>query len=179
MLDMEDEASGERSTLKLGLPFLMIAKMNIDVHAKTLSMEFANTYVKFNIIKALKHPAKDHSIFSIGAIDGLMEEYFRLGTGHASLADFVNILDIIDYFCIVAEPAEIAPHNQQEAGSDSSLKESQQIEAKFNFEHLSLLSDRVGQPTPSTQEKYVSPQPQTTELKSLPEHLKYTYLGDN
>ncbi|RDY06454.1 Retrovirus-related Pol polyprotein, partial [Mucuna pruriens] len=33
--------------------------------------------------------------------------------------------------------------------------------------------------TPSTQEKYVSPQLQTTELKSLPKHLKYAYLGDS
>ncbi|RDX86966.1 hypothetical protein CR513_31634, partial [Mucuna pruriens] len=39
--------------------------------------------------------------------------------------------------------------------------------------------DRVGQTTPSTQEKYVSPQLQITELKPLPEHLKYAYLGDN
>ncbi|RDX96190.1 hypothetical protein CR513_21179, partial [Mucuna pruriens] len=43
----------------------------------------------------------------------------------------------------------------------------------------SLLLDRVRQLTPSTQEKYVSPQPQTTELKSLPERLKYAYLGNN
>ncbi|RDX86912.1 hypothetical protein CR513_31693, partial [Mucuna pruriens] len=40
----------------------------IDVHAKTLSMEFKDTSVKFNIFEALKHPAKGHSSFSI---DGL------------------------------------------------------------------------------------------------------------
>ncbi|RDX64413.1 Retrovirus-related Pol polyprotein from transposon opus, partial [Mucuna pruriens] len=158
VLDMKDEASGERSTLILGLSFFMTAKTKIDIHAKTISMEFGDTYMKFNIIEALKHPAEDHSIFSIGTIDGLMEEYFRLGTGHASLADF--------------EPAQIVPHSQQEARSDSSLKEFQQTEAESDFKHPSLLSDRVSQSTPSTQEKYVSPQPQTTELKSLPEHLK-------
>ncbi|RDX95018.1 hypothetical protein CR513_22509, partial [Mucuna pruriens] len=92
VVDMEDESSRERSTLILGLPFYMTAKTKIDV--------------KFNIIEALKHPAEDHSIFSIGAIDGLMEEYFRLGTGHASLADFVNISDIIDCFCTVAVKAD-------------------------------------------------------------------------
>ncbi|RDX90905.1 hypothetical protein CR513_27186, partial [Mucuna pruriens] len=49
----------------------------------------------------------------------------------------------------------------------------------IRFGHSSLLLDRVDQPTPSTQEKCVSPQPQTTKLKPLPEHLKYAYLGDN
>ncbi|RDY08188.1 hypothetical protein CR513_07606, partial [Mucuna pruriens] len=88
---MENETSREGSGLILGRSFFMIAKTKIDVHAGTLSMEFGDTYVKFNIFKAQKHPAEEHSIFSIDAIDGLMEEYFRLGTGHASLADFVNI----------------------------------------------------------------------------------------
>ncbi|RDY00674.1 hypothetical protein CR513_16110, partial [Mucuna pruriens] len=79
-----------------------------------------------------------------------MEEYFRIGTGSANLVDFVNI-----------------------------FYESQQIEVKSDSEHPSPLLDRVDQPTPSSQEKYVSPQPQITELKPLPEHLKYAYLGDN
>ncbi|RDX94475.1 hypothetical protein CR513_23145, partial [Mucuna pruriens] len=266
---MEDEPSGEGSALILGRPFFMTAKTKIDVHVGTLSMEFGDTYVKFNIFEELKHPTKDHSIFSIDAIEGLMEEYFQLGTSDASLADFVNIYDVIKCFYTVAtkvnseilsntlyfscledsisnlihcridevlgnsqhakfpvastnesrvkgatnlikpslimgssskrliaaeidsnmqEPtktdsnnqgAETVPHSQQEAGSDSSRKESHQTKAESNSEHPSLLSDRVSQPTPSTQEKYVSPQPQTIELKSLPKHLKYTYLGDN
>ncbi|RDY02056.1 Retrovirus-related Pol polyprotein, partial [Mucuna pruriens] len=80
--------------------------MKIDVHARTLSIEFRDTYMKFNIFEVLKHPVEDHSIFSIDAIDGLMEEYFQLGIGDASLADFVNISDVIDCFCIVAEKAD-------------------------------------------------------------------------
>ncbi|RDX99146.1 hypothetical protein CR513_17825, partial [Mucuna pruriens] len=90
VLDIEDEASREGSALILGRPFLVTTKTKIDIHAGTLSMEFGDTYVKFNIFEVLKHP-KDYSIFSIDAIDGLMEEYFRLGTGDASLVDFVNI----------------------------------------------------------------------------------------
>ncbi|RDX98366.1 hypothetical protein CR513_18727, partial [Mucuna pruriens] len=44
--DMEDEASGEGSAMILGRPFLMTAKTKIDVHARILSMEFRNTFVK-------------------------------------------------------------------------------------------------------------------------------------
>ncbi|RDY14413.1 hypothetical protein CR513_00517, partial [Mucuna pruriens] len=94
VLDMEDEPSGEGFALILGRPFLMTARTKIDVHAGTLSMEFGNTFVKFNIFEALKHPTKDHSIFSIDAIDGLVEDYFRVGTGNANLVDFVDISDL-------------------------------------------------------------------------------------
>ncbi|RDX95959.1 hypothetical protein CR513_21449, partial [Mucuna pruriens] len=39
--------------------------------------------------------------------------------------------------------------------------------------------DKVGQPTPSTEEEVVSPQPSNIVLKPFPEHLKYAYLGDH
>ncbi|RDY12779.1 hypothetical protein CR513_02376, partial [Mucuna pruriens] len=112
----------------------MTARTKIDVYARTLLMEFEDTFVKFNSFEALKHPAEDNSIFSIDSIVGSF---------------------------------------------DSNKKESQQAEAESDSGHSSPLSDRVDQSTPSTQENYVSPQPQTIELKSLPEHLKYAYLGDN
>ncbi|RDX79735.1 hypothetical protein CR513_39808, partial [Mucuna pruriens] len=59
----------------------MTTKTKIEVHAGTLSMEFGDTFVKFNIFEALKHPIEDHSIFSIDAIDELVEDYFQIGTG--------------------------------------------------------------------------------------------------
>ncbi|RDX96805.1 hypothetical protein CR513_20489, partial [Mucuna pruriens] len=45
VLDMEDETSGKGSTLILGRPFLMTTRTKIDVHARTLSMEFGDTLV--------------------------------------------------------------------------------------------------------------------------------------
>ncbi|RDY05285.1 hypothetical protein CR513_10892, partial [Mucuna pruriens] len=74
MLDIEDDASEERSVLILGQPFFMTAKTKIDVHARTLSMEFGDTYVEINIFEALKHPTEDHSTFSMDTIDRLKED---------------------------------------------------------------------------------------------------------
>ncbi|RDY05491.1 hypothetical protein CR513_10669, partial [Mucuna pruriens] len=76
VLDMEDETSGKESTLIIGRPFLMIARTKIDVHVGTLSMEFGDTLVQFNIFEAMKHPTKDHSLFGIDVIEELVEEYF-------------------------------------------------------------------------------------------------------
>ncbi|RDX92440.1 hypothetical protein CR513_25429, partial [Mucuna pruriens] len=42
MLDMKDETPGKGSTLILGQPFLMTVRTKIDVHARTLSMEFGD-----------------------------------------------------------------------------------------------------------------------------------------
>ncbi|RDY05460.1 Retrovirus-related Pol polyprotein from transposon 17.6, partial [Mucuna pruriens] len=71
VLDMEDETLGKGSTLILGRPFLMIARTKIDVHVRTLSMEFGDTLVQFNIFEAMKHPTEDHSLFGIDLIDEL------------------------------------------------------------------------------------------------------------
>ncbi|RDX87505.1 hypothetical protein CR513_31006, partial [Mucuna pruriens] len=78
VLDMEDETFEKGSTLILGRPSLMTAKTKIDVHARTLSMEFGDNLVQFNIFEAMKHPTEDHSLFGIDLIDELVEECLQL-----------------------------------------------------------------------------------------------------
>ncbi|RDY03205.1 hypothetical protein CR513_13229, partial [Mucuna pruriens] len=101
VLDMEDEASGKGFALILGRPFLMMARTMIYVYAGTLSMEFGDTFMKFNIFEALKHPTEDHSIFSIDTIDGLVEEHMQMSTGSANLFEFVEISNILNCFYTV------------------------------------------------------------------------------
>ncbi|RDX60377.1 hypothetical protein CR513_61485, partial [Mucuna pruriens] len=90
MLDMEDKTSGQGSTLILGRPFLMIAKTKINVHVGTLSMEFGDTLVQFNIFEAMKHPTKDHSLFAIDLIDEQVEEYIQLDNHSEDINNFVE-----------------------------------------------------------------------------------------
>ncbi|RDX65430.1 hypothetical protein CR513_55915, partial [Mucuna pruriens] len=75
VLDIRDEAPRKGSILIVGRPFLMTARTKIDMYVGTLSMEFGETFMVFNIFEVLKHPAEDHSIFSIDTIDELIEEY--------------------------------------------------------------------------------------------------------
>ncbi|RDY10372.1 hypothetical protein CR513_05106, partial [Mucuna pruriens] len=49
VLDMKDKTPRKGSTLILGQPFFMTTKTKIDVHAGTLSIEFGDTLVQFNI----------------------------------------------------------------------------------------------------------------------------------
>ncbi|RDY11575.1 Retrovirus-related Pol polyprotein, partial [Mucuna pruriens] len=152
-LDMEDEEPGKGSALILGRPFLMMARTKIDLYVRTLSMEFGDNFVEFKIFDALEHLTKDHSIFSMDTIEGLVEKYVQIDTCSGNLFDFVEISDV--------------------------LNKSQQVEAESNFGQLSSHSGKVGQPTPSTIKGDVSAQSQTTKLKSFSEHLKYAYLGDH
>ncbi|RDX69602.1 hypothetical protein CR513_51258, partial [Mucuna pruriens] len=80
VLDMENEMSEKESTLILGKPFLITARTKIDVHAGTLSMEFSDTLVQFNIFEAMKHPTNDNSLFGIDLLDEILEEYFQLNS---------------------------------------------------------------------------------------------------
>ncbi|RDX79272.1 hypothetical protein CR513_40317, partial [Mucuna pruriens] len=102
-LDMEDETSGKGSTLILGRPFLMIAGTKIDVHVGTLSMEFGDTLVQFNIFEAMKHPTEDHSLFSIDLIDELVEECFQLDSHSEDIDNFTERTDLIGCLGSISE----------------------------------------------------------------------------
>ncbi|RDX65188.1 hypothetical protein CR513_56170, partial [Mucuna pruriens] len=103
VLDVEDNAFGKGSTLILGRPFFMTVRTKIDVHAGTLSMEFVDNLVQFNIFEAMKHPTKDHLLFSIDIMDGLVEEYMQIGTDSADFYNFVEIPNVIDCFNFVED----------------------------------------------------------------------------
>ncbi|RDX80779.1 hypothetical protein CR513_38627, partial [Mucuna pruriens] len=162
------------------------------INARTLWMEFGDTFVQFNNFEALKHPAEDNSIFSIDTIDRLIEEHIQVGTGNANLFDFVEISSIINCFYTVEaiayfeslykidevpeeteiasvnlKGAEIISNSQLEVKSDSIQKESQKLEVESDFRQPCPYSDRVDQLTPSTAEQIIPPQSPTTELNML------------
>ncbi|RDX68938.1 Retrovirus-related Pol polyprotein from transposon 17.6, partial [Mucuna pruriens] len=84
----------------------MIAKTKIDVHAETLSMEFGDTLVQFNIFEAMKHPTEDHSLFGIDLINELVIEHFQLDSNSESISNFAEDTDTIDCFGSLIEVAD-------------------------------------------------------------------------
>ncbi|RDX97133.1 Retrovirus-related Pol polyprotein from transposon 17.6, partial [Mucuna pruriens] len=106
VLDMEEETSGKGSTLILGRPFLMTTKTKIDVHVRTLSMEFDDTLVQFNIFEAMKHPTEDHSLFGIDLLDEIVEEYLQLNSSSEDIEKFAGGTDEISCLGVVDEEAD-------------------------------------------------------------------------
>ncbi|RDX71161.1 hypothetical protein CR513_49522, partial [Mucuna pruriens] len=97
---MEDETSGKGSTLILGRPFLMTARMKIDVHARTLSMEFGDTLVQFNIFDVMKH------LFGIDLIDELVEECLQQDNSNEGISSFAEDTDSIGCLGSLTEEAD-------------------------------------------------------------------------
>ncbi|RDX74954.1 hypothetical protein CR513_45233, partial [Mucuna pruriens] len=64
VLYIVDETSGKGSTLILGT--------KIDMHVGTLSMEFDDNLVQYNIFEAMRHPTKNPLLFRIDVIDELV-----------------------------------------------------------------------------------------------------------
>ncbi|RDX99940.1 Retrovirus-related Pol polyprotein, partial [Mucuna pruriens] len=106
VLDMEDETFWKGSTLILGRPFLMIAKTKIYVHVGTLSMEFGDNLVQFNIFEAMKHPIEDCSLFTIDLIDELVEEHLQLDADNDDISIFDGDTDIFDCLGFITDEAD-------------------------------------------------------------------------
>ncbi|XP_052736704.1 uncharacterized protein LOC128197896 [Vigna angularis] len=75
VLEMEEGFSHGSAPIILGRPFLKTARTKIDVYAGTLSMEFADIVVHFNIFDAMKFPAEDHSLFRIDTLEDIIDEF--------------------------------------------------------------------------------------------------------
>ncbi|RDX93681.1 Retrovirus-related Pol polyprotein, partial [Mucuna pruriens] len=196
VLDMEDKTSGKGSTLILGRPFLMTARTKINVHAGTLSMEFGDTLVQFNIFEAMKHPTEDHSLFGIDIMEELVEEYFQLDSCSAKVEDCAELTESIS--CSKTD------HDEVQEFLDSKDDHSNVSDLAFERELIELINQvyypktsksmnnaevKVAEtkkplpaqlatifttdPRPITEE---SPSLPPVELKPLPNHLKYAYL---
>ena len=72
---MEEGFSHGSVPIILGRPFMKIARTKVDVYAGTLSMEFGDIVVHFNILNAMKHPSEDHSILCAEIIDQIVDNY--------------------------------------------------------------------------------------------------------
>ncbi|KAF1864815.1 hypothetical protein Lal_00031774 [Lupinus albus] len=80
----EEGSSRNTVPIILGRLFLRTARTKIDIHVGTLSMEFDDIVVRFNIFDAMKHPYEDHSVFHVDFLDELINEH---------ISDFIHDSD--------------------------------------------------------------------------------------
>ncbi|RDY13941.1 hypothetical protein CR513_01063, partial [Mucuna pruriens] len=127
VLDMEDETSGKGSTLILECQFFMTTRTKIDVHVRTLLMEFGDNQVQFNIFEVMKYPTEDHSLFSIDIIDELVDEYI------VELSNFVELAYVTDCFNSVKDVFDSInmPNMQDLSDSVDSSKSIQVVDTKI------------------------------------------------
>ncbi|XP_043808348.1 probable sucrose-phosphate synthase 1 [Manihot esculenta] len=140
ILDMEDNNSSNSTDFLLGRPFLSTARTKIDVHEGTLTMEFDEEEVKFNVYDAMKYPDENFSICSIDVIEPLAQKVFEL-----SKKDKLEV--------VLTE--------------NLTLDYLDECTTQFHEEIIETIHslDTPYQKAPEI------------ELKALPTHLKYVFLG--
>nr|KYP60586.1 hypothetical protein KK1_022993 [Cajanus cajan] len=117
VLDMEDRFSHGSVPIILGRPFFKTAQTKIDVYAGTLSMEFGDIVVHFNILDAMKFPSEAHSVFRAELIDDLVDEHIHgLDSSHAKKHSFSS--DLNNYLPCIESETESESEYQSECEID-------------------------------------------------------------
>ncbi|XP_042396573.1 uncharacterized protein LOC121986688 [Zingiber officinale] len=151
VLDMEGDTLSSSVPIILGRPFLKIAKTKIDVHVGTLSMEFGDTVVQYNILEARRYLMKDHSLLSIKLFDELEDGLVSY------LLEFATLFDDFD--------------EEPDVDDGDYFEHSDFVLETKEYEEVSMIELESEKILPSIF------QPPKLELKVLPSHLKYAYLS--
>ncbi|XP_071920785.1 uncharacterized protein [Coffea arabica] len=164
VLDMGDERALNSSPILLGRPFLSTTRTKIDVNEGTLSMEFDGKIVNFNIFETMKYPDETNSVYALSVVEPIVQEIFEL--------DGVDALTVA-----------LAKHLELRATPDVELSDElyRAVGALHSLPPISPRYEFTSVFVPETQAKLLPSimQGPELELKSLPKHLKYVFLGDN
>jgi len=166
VLKMGSEECSSSSSILLGRPFLRTARTKIDCHEGHLSMEFDGKVITFNLFDAMRYPLDDQSIMTEDFVD----------VCSMSLLDFVQedplltaLTQGMDYDNLDFEE-EI--YNEEIQSILASLAA---LPSKLHLANVSYMD----LPIPSTKLLPSIIEAPSIELKPLPAHLKYAFLGEN
>ncbi|KAM2692977.1 hypothetical protein EV2_007201 [Malus domestica] len=163
VLDMEDSPHSTPLPILLGRPFMKTTRTKIDVFKGTLTMEFDGEVIDFNLSESIKFPKDDHSCFSIDIIDDLAQ-------------DFLDCLERDTLETTIAQgigqkSGFAVPRSEEKAEIVAGLESLPQ--------HHGKPSNPISIPVSTNKLLPSVIQAPVLELKPLPDHLKYVFLGDN
>ncbi|KAM6594465.1 hypothetical protein CsatA_002168 [Cannabis sativa] len=144
----------------LGRPFLATGRTLIDVQNGELTMRVNDQKVTFNVFNAMRFPDEIEECSRLSVIDSIVAESF-----HKEVWKDEKVISSLEDLEALSEDEE----------TQVAWVEPMQPFPKFkrSFESLELKESNFKPPKPSIQE------PPKLELKPLPSHLKYAYLGEN
>ncbi|KAM1202951.1 hypothetical protein ACFX2J_018830 [Malus domestica] len=160
--EMEDSAHSTPLPILLGRPFMKTAHTKIDVFKRTLTMEFDGEIIDSNISKTIRYPKDDRSCFSIDVFDSLVHDY--LDSLNKDALETI-IAQGIGLKSNLAEPIPVA--NAEMVAALESLPQ-----------HLGKPPIPIPIPVSTNKLLPLVIQAPILELKPLPDHLKYVFLGD-
>ncbi|CAN6691845.1 unnamed protein product [Malus baccata var. baccata] len=167
VLEMEDSSHAPSLPILLGRPFMKTARTKIDVFMGTLTMEFDGDIIRFNLSETIKYPMEDHSCFAIDIVDSL---------AHVHL-DRMN-----DDALEIALVHGIGARNKCGGSQATHGMQFDHVAVPPCGEVIEMVAALESLPSHSVLANKLLPsivQPPTLELKPLPSHLKYVFLGED
>ncbi|XP_042056371.1 uncharacterized protein LOC121800949 [Salvia splendens] len=166
VIKMTEPAAKESSGVLLGRPFMSTTNTIIDVRNGTISLDFNGEQFTFNIDEAMKRPAIAEFLqrqFTDSAADEEVEKEI------ADWYEAINVGEMDDQ--AIAKAVMDFSERPRPAGSSGIAQVSS----------LEKLPDQGGQLRKEAEENPMPTEVPTPakELKPLPAHLKYAYLGEN
>ncbi|XP_074300177.1 uncharacterized protein LOC141631399 [Silene latifolia] len=159
-MKLEMEHDKHAAPILLGRPFLKTTCTKIDVSSGSSTMESDGQVVMFNIYNSMKYPLDVHSLNFIDIIEPCVQDVFNISG--------VDDVQMVIENSIEKDGVDIALSTKlQEVAAELSLYERNPI--SYEKAPLTLPTEKL---LPSIV------QAQKVDLKPLPEHLKYVFLGD-
>ncbi|KAG7995172.1 hypothetical protein I3843_01G095200 [Carya illinoinensis] len=174
VLDMKED---EDVPLILGRPLLATGRALIDVQKGELTLRVNKEEVMFNIYQAMKFPEDPSTCFRVDVIKQCVEEVFQ--------EDMPS--DHLEH-CITTSSHAFDFNNSAVCESDLPFVSEEFLHYVFALralQQVTSLSNEVGklEPVVPKDESEIAKEKMqkntTPELKQLPEHLRYAFLGDN
>ncbi|KAM1787797.1 hypothetical protein ACFX11_038160 [Malus domestica] len=177
VLEMDESDHAPSLPILLGRPFMKTARTKIDVYSGTLSMEFDGEVVNFNLSDSIKYPSEDHSCFSIDIIDSLAQGYLDDLNDDALEKVITRGMELKTEGADSTVTHDIhglghaVPPSEDLVEVVAALESSPKLDGKYTTrESIPISTNKL---LPSII------QAPLLELKPLPSHLKYIFLGEN
>ncbi|CAN6552335.1 unnamed protein product [Malus baccata var. baccata] len=177
VLEMDESYHAPSLPILLGRPFMKTARTKIDVFNGTLTMEFDGEVINFNLSDSMKFPSENHSCFAIDIIDSLVQDHFdnlkddALELVIAQGKNMKNIETATKETHGMHEDCIAVPPSEDIIEMVAALESLPSQTGKFLDPILSSVSTNKMLPSVV--------QPPTLELKPLPSHLRYVFLGED
>ncbi|CAM8993679.1 unnamed protein product [Rhodiola kirilowii] len=162
VLKMESCGPTDHAPILLGRPFLKTSKMKIDCDSGTLSMEVEGEVFSFDIFRTMKHPMEIEEVHALDALDDLVQEIkpeLRMDPLELTLNGAIYSHE--NSYELAKGVHEALTH----------LMISEPLTLRYEVNEVRLFKSNVFLPS--------IVQAPEVELKPLPGHLKYAFLGEN
>ncbi|XP_074265593.1 uncharacterized protein LOC141588034 [Silene latifolia] len=170
VIEMEPEKGS--TPILLGRPFMRTSNTKIDVSSGRLTMEFEGEKIEYSIHEAMKYPSETSSLCFLEIFEPIVQTVYELCKVDALNVVLTNGLVGKDMGHALSCDLQETIKDLEENPPMEEWEEKEEIRKTAGNSHRASSELPKDKPVPSIVK------PPIVELKPLPSHLKYAFLGN-